>query len=374
MAEHRSTYQIPELPPPIEFETIAIYKILAEAKAGLAELKGIANAIPNQNILIETLSLQEAKESSEIENIITTQDDLYKSHYKSGEGLTGPAKEVILYRDAIRLGWKHLQESNGLITNRALIHQYQLLKSRMNGFRQNSGTVLKNTSGEIIYVPPQQSENIIRYMTALEMFINNDGDCNLDPLIKMAIIHHQFESIHPFSDGNGRIGRMLNVLYLCKTGYLDIPILYLSRAINSDKVTYYKLLQLIRDSKGSDHIDAWQNWVIFMLNAIVETSNATIELVTNIRQQMADMKIAIRDGHLSKIYSQDLLNNLFHHPYTRVEYLKQDLKVSRPTATNILNRLTEENLLKKTRQGRNNYYVNTKLVGLFLESGQSQST
>lgn len=304
-----STYAIPDLPPAVNFETIEIYKHLVAAKSSLAELKGLATTIPNKSILIDTLALQEARASSEIENIVTTQDALFRGDINLPGALTGPVKEVERYRDALKLGWDQLQSSQNLITNRMLVSQYQLLKQRDDGLRDCSGTVLKNNAGEIVYVPPQMPDNIIKYMTALERYINEDDDCSLDPLIKMAIIHHQFESIHPFSDGNGRVGRMLNVLFLCKVGLLDSPILYLSRAINARKNSYYRLLQAPRDVV--DNSDAWQNWVIFMLTSVAETAESTIVLVRSIRDLMSATKLAIRDGNLSKIYSQDLLNNLF---------------------------------------------------------------
>jgi len=366
MKTHKSIYAIPDLPPPVDLKTLEIYKALADAKAGLAELKGLATAIPNQGILIDTLALQEAKDSSEIENIVTTQDDLFRGELSLDASVAGPANEVAIYRDAMKLGWDHLHQTQGLITNRSLIIQYQMLKRRDDGFRDSAGTVLRNNHGEIIYVPPQIPENIVRHMIALERFINDDELSDLDPLIKMALIHHQFESIHPFSDGNGRVGRMLNVLYLCRTGLLDTPILYLSRAINAKKAAYYRLLQRVRDAEGNEQAKAWESWVVYMLEAVAETSQATILLVRGIRQQMADMKKKIRDGDLHKIYSQDLLNNLFRHPYTRVEFLQNDLDVSRNTATKYLDQLSEVGFLRKHRQGRNNYYINEKLVQLFL--------
>jgi cell filamentation protein, protein adenylyltransferase len=367
-----STYQIPDLPPPAAFETLAIYKALVAAKAGLAELKGIAAAIPNQGILIDTLALQEAKASSEIENIVTTQDDLFKGAIDLKATHAGPVKEVSRYRDAIHLGWRRLQETQGLITNRLLIEQYRMLKSREDGFRETAGTVLQGRGGAVVYVPPQRPDNIQKHMTALERFINDDEASNLDPLIKMAIIHHQFESIHPFPDGNGRVGRMLNVLYLCKAGLLETPILYLSRAINAHKADYYRLLQAPREASPEDLQAAWEEWVVFILRAVAETADATIRLVKGMRTQMASLKSAMRDGALAdkNIYSQDLLNNLFRHPYTRVEFVQKDLGVSRPTATKYLDLLATAGFLTKIRQGRNNYYVNDALADLFISVGE----
>ena len=252
----KPSYAIPALPPPANLETVPVFKALAKANRALAELKGRAATIPNQGILIDTLSLQEAKASSEIENIVTTQDELFQADLQL-EGPDSPAaNEVALYRDALKLGYDRLLTSDGLITNRMLIEIFRLLKRRDDGFRVTPGTALKNdATGEVVYVPPQDAREIEAAMSALERFINEDERSPLDPLIKMALIHHQFESIHPFPDGNGRIGRILNVLYLTRTGLLETPILYLSRHITRTKADYYRLIQAVR-TQG-----AWEEWI-----------------------------------------------------------------------------------------------------------------
>ena len=352
----KETYQIPNLPPDFDFETIAIMKALTRATRSLAEVKGRAPVIPNQGVLIDTLSLQEAKDSSEIENIVTTNDELFRGGYQKDTFLSGPAKEVAAYRDALRLGFEQLHET-GLITNRTLISMFQVLKNRTDGFRTLPGTVLENSAGKTVYVPPQRPSAIEEHMAALETFINTKDD--LDPLIRMAIIHHQFESIHPFPDGNGRVGRVLNVLYLSQTGLLNIPILYMSRGINRRKSDYYRLLQAVRDE------GAWEEWIIYILEVVTETSDLTLELIEGIRNQMAHFKSVIRERH-ARMYSQDLVNNLFRHPYTRIEFVMKDLDVSRPTATSYLEKLAKDNGLPITKivEGRNNYYVNEALVDL----------
>lgn len=354
-------YTISDLPPPVDLETVAVLKALAKANRALGELKGRAATIPNQGILIDTLALQEAKASSEIENIVTTQDELFHADLQM-EGPDSPAaKEVALYRDALKLGYHHLQESDGLITNRTLIEMFRLLKRREDGFRVTPGTALKNDlTGEVVYVPPQDAREIKAAMAALERFINEDEHSALDPLIKMALIHHQFESIHPFPDGNGRIGRILNVLYLTRAGLLETPILYLSRHITRTKADYYRLLQTARTQ------NAWEEWVLYMLEAAAETAQTTLALVEGIRSQMASVKTRMRD-ELSNLYSHDLLNNLFRHPYTRIEFVVQDLHVSRQTAAKYLDVLAERGFVAKQRSGRSNYYVNTDLVRLFLD-------
>lgn len=361
----KPTYAIPALPPPVELETVRVLKALAGANRALAELKGRAASIPNQGILIDSLSLQEAKASSEIENIVTTQDELFQADIFP-EGLESPAaREVALYRDALKLGYHRLRDTGGIIANNTLIDMFRLLKRREDGFRVTPGTALKHDgTGEIVYVPPQDGREVVARMSELERFVNEDDISTLDPLIKMALIHHQFESIHPFPDGNGRIGRILNVLYLTRTGLLDIPILYLSRHVTRTKPDYYRLLQAVRDEAGSAVV--WEGWVLYMLEAVEETARTTLALIEGIRSQMAAVKHRMR-ADLPKLYSQDLLNNLFRHPYTRIEFVERDLSVTRQTAAKYLDTLAEHGFVRKHRAGRSNYYINPDLVRLFLD-------
>lgn len=357
----KPTYQLPPLPPPGDLETPAVLRALAQAHRRLAELKGRAASIPNQGILIDTLVLQEAKASSEIENIVTTQDELFQFGLFPDGPESPAAKEVANYRDALKRGHDSLFQTQGLLTNNVIIEMFRILKRTTGDFRATPGTALKNeATGALVYVPPQSANEIRDQMTALEQFINDDGLSDLDPLVKMAIIHHQFESIHPFPDGNGRIGRIINVLYLTRTGLLDIPILYLSRYITAHKADYYRLLQAVRDE------GAWEAWLIYMLTAIAETAQQTLQLIEGMRQLMADYKRRIREEH-RRIYSQDLLNNLFRHPYTRIEFVQAELGVTRQTAAKYLDQLAEAGFVEKHQQGRSNYYINTPLVGLFLK-------
>lgn len=361
------SYAIPDLPPAAELETIRVYKELSVASRALAALKGEAKTIPNQGILIDTLTLQEAKASSEIENIVTTQDELFQSEAFPEDALSPAAKEVSLYRDALRLGYARLRESGGLIPNSALIDMFRMLKRRADDYRTMPGTALINDqTGRVVYVPPQDHASIVKHMSALERFINDDRLCELDPLIKMALIHHQFESIHPFPDGNGRIGRILNVLYLTRTDLLDIPVLYLSGFITRNKNLYYRSLQAVRDE------GAWEDWVVFMLKAVTETSTATVQLIIEIREQMKSAKERMR-AELPKIYSHDLLNNLFRHPYTRIEYVQTELGVTRQTAAKYLDALAEKGFISKQRAGNHNYYVNVPLVRLFVDSPETKA-
>ncbi len=354
------SYEIPSLPPPVDLETPKILRALAVAHRHLAELKGRAMAIPNQGILIDTLALQEAKASSEIENIVTTQDELFQASLFPDGPNSPSAKEVAYYRDALKCGFERMIDDKGLLTTNAIIEIFQVLKRTSERFRPGPGTALMNEkAGTLVYVPPQTHQEIQSKMNALEAFINDESLTELDPLIKMALIHHQFESIHPFSDGNGRVGRILNVLYLVQTGLLNTPILYLSRYITTHKADYYRLLQKVRDE------NAWEEWVIFMLKAVAATSRQTLQLIEGIGLLMADYKQRLRSDPNIK-YSQDLLNNLFRHPYTRIEFVQNELGVTRQTASKYLDQLGAAGFLEKHHQGRNNYYVNVPLVALLM--------
>ena len=357
----KATYRLPNLPPPGELETPEVLRALADAHRHLAELKGSAASIPNQSILIDTLALQEAKASSEVENIITTQDELFQASLFMEGGPGSPAaKEVAIYRDALKCGFDSLARNHGLLTNNTIIEMFRVLKRTDEGFRSVPGTALKNeATGAVVYVPPQSEAVIVEHMTALERFINDDAASALDPLVKMALIHHQFESIHPFADGNGRIGRIINVLYLTRVGLLEIPILYLSRYITTHKLDYYRLLQAVRDDGD------WIPWLLYMLRAVSTTARQTLELIEGMRSLMADYKRRLRE-HPSVKYSQDLLNNLFRHPYTRIEFLQNDLGITRQTAARYLDQLAEAGFVEKHQQGRNNYYINTPLMVLFM--------
>ncbi|MGX8881680.1 Fic family protein [Methylovorus sp. SPW-M1] len=334
------------------FDTPAILKKLASSSRKLAELKGIAAAIPNQGILINALGMQEAKDSSEIENIVTTQDEIFKNEVLPEAVTNLAAKEVQRYRQALRLGYDQVRQT-GLISANHIIEIQAELEQTNAGFRRLPGTSLRNGAGEVVYSPPQDPNIIIELMRDLERFINDDELFPADPLIKMALLHHQFESIHPFYDGNGRTGRILNVLYLVKENLLEVPVLYLSSHIVRTKSEYYRLLQAVRDH------DAWEDWVLYMLDAVDQTAAETIITVQAIKDALFDYKHRIRAGF--KFYSQDLINNLFTHPYTKIEFIQRDLKVSRLTATKYIEALVEAGFVQKHKIGRYNYYVNVAL-------------
>jgi len=352
------TQELSFLPLIVDVETKKVLKQVALAHRYLAELKGIAATIPNEQILINTLTLQEARDSSAIENIITTHDELFRAELQTDLILNTATKEVQNYASALRKGFELVRHDKILTLNH--IKQIQAeLEGNNAGFRKQLGTTLKNAAtGEVIYTPPQHPEDIEQLMSNLEQYLNNDELSDIDPLIKMAIIHHQFESIHPFYDGNGRTGRIINVLYLVCKDLLQLPILYLSRYIIENKQNYYQLLQQVRESSN------WENWLLFMLNGVIETAQRTIQLISEIKALMQKYKHRIR-SELPKIYSQDLLNNLFKHPYTKIEFVMTDLGVSRITATGYLEDLVALNLLEKHKMGRSNYYLNRPLYQLF---------
>lgn len=357
-------YDIPVLPLPYDLETKEVLKELANANRKLAELKGVAQTIPNEDILISSLTLQEAKDSSEVENIVTTQDELYKAGLQIKTQIANAAtKEVLRYRESISSGF-NLVRKNKLLTLNIIKNIQENLVDNNVGFRRTPGTFLQNDRKEIVYTPPQDKTEIENSMKNLEEFINDESMSNLDPLIKMAIIHHQFESIHPFYDGNGRTGRIINILYLVITGLIDLPILYLSRYITLNKSEYYRLIQAIRD-RNTDNSKEWEAWIIFMLRGVEKTSSDTISLIHGISQLMDQDKQILRPI-FKQSYKHELLNNLFFHPYTKIEYIEKDMMVQRKTATKYLDMIVETGILKKMKIGRENYYINTALAELFM--------
>ena len=366
-------YSIPSLPLPYDLETKEVLKQLNRANRKLAELKGVAQTIPNERILISSLTLQEAKDSSEVENIVTTQDDLYRAGLDpSHQFINAATKEVLFYREAINEGFRMVRNKD-ILTLNDIKHVQEILEQNTAGFRTTPGTQLKRENdGAVIYTPPQDGMAIVQYMSNLEQFINDDHLSQLDPLIKMAIIHHQFESIHPFYDGNGRTGRIINILYLVITGLLDLPILYLSRYITHNKGEYYRLIQAIRD-KNTDNAAEWEAWILFMLKGVEVTAEDTISLVKNIGRLMAEYKNVIRPDFGSK-YNHELLNGLFYHPYTKIDHVVANMQVSRQTASKYLDRIVALGLLKKEKMGKENYYINTRLMNLFIEFGQYKAT
>ncbi len=338
-----------------DLKTSRIFESLNEASRALAELKGFASSIPNQHILINAITINEAKDSSAIENIVTTHDSIYKVLTQSGFK-EASAKEVVDYRSAIWHGYEIINEK-GFISTNILVEIQAIIEPNKTGIRKTPGTNLVNSiTDKVIYTPPQQESEIRDLLKNLEDYINNFDD-GIDPLIKMALIHYQFESIHPFYDGNGRTGRILNVLYLVLNKLIDSPILYLSNYINKNKSDYYKLFNKFRENNN------YEDWIIYILKGIEETSKNTIELIKQIQSEMESYKEEFM-VKLPKIYSDELLYSLFFEVYTRINYIEDRCGVTRQTATNYLNQLTDAGLLEYEKVGRESIYKNTRLIEL----------
>lgn len=343
----------------INLKTNKILEQLTLSSRALAELKGYANTIPNMHILINAVTINEAKDSSAIENIVTTHDDIYKVLTESGYKEEN-AKEVVDYRNAIWTGYEQVKK-DGYINTNTIIKIQGTIEHNNAGIRELPGTELKNSiTGETIYTPPQNEQEIREYLKNLEDFINNNQD-SIDPLIKVCLIHYQFESIHPFYDGNGRTGRILNILYLVLNKLIDSPILYLSKYINKTKQEYYKLFNEVRDN------NKFEDWVLYILKGIEITSKETIELIEKIQIKMKDYKEEFRTK-LPKIYSKELLESLFYEVYTKISYIEKACDVTRITATSYLNQLEEIGLLESEKIGREKIYKNTRLIKLLSEN------
>ena len=350
-------FNLDPLPVSVELETTAVLRQAARSHRALAELKGAAASIPNETILIDTLALQEAKDSSAIENIITTEDDLFQGDVISGQFPSPAAKEVYNYTAALKIGLQRVRQQGFLRLDDVLAIQAALEENRA-GLRKLPGTVLRNEqTGEVIYEPPQDPAAVERLIGNFLEHFHRDEPGDPDPLVQMAVLHYQFESIHPFYDGNGRMGRILNLLHLVLHGLLDLPVLYLSRYIVRNKADYYRGLQTVRDA------GKWEAWLLYLLRAVEQTSRETLTKVRGIRELMQETKLRLRRD-LPKIYSQDLLNNLFRHPYTKIEFIERDFGVSRPTATKYLVALTKAGFVRKTKLGRTNFYINQPLFAL----------
>ncbi len=352
--------ELPLLPPDIPLTAKIFNKTVAANKA-LAELKGLAGLLPNQAIILNSLILKEAKDSSEIENIVTTQDKLYKAFSMESQNLDPAVKEVLNYREALWAG-RDMIKKKQLITVRDIIGIQEILIGNNAGIRQQPGTALKNSrTGEVIYTPPFGKEVIQEKLKNLEHYINTaNGD--IDPLIKMAVIHYQFESIHPFYDGNGRTGRILNVLYLIHQELLELPILYMSSYIIKHKKQYYDGLDQVRSK------DAWEDWILYILDTVQHTSNDTIRTIKSIRSLMDNMIITVKNKR-PKIYSKELVEVLFHQPYCRISALEDNLKITRFTASKYLQELEEIGLLKGEKVGRDMLYINKPLFSLLKQQG-----
>jgi len=360
MGQNTPHINLEKLPPLKEkVETIEILRQTNKSTAALAELKGIAKTIPNQAMLINAIVLQEAKDSSEIENIITTQDELYKALNVNKSKISAETKEVVNYRKAIFQGFE-IAKSQGFLRVNDIIKLQQELVDNNAGIRATPGTVLKNeTTGEVVYTPPQDKAEILELLSNFIIHFNENKD-DLSPLINLAILHYQFESIHPFYDGNGRTGRILNILYLILNELIDVPILYLSSYIIKHKQEYYKLLN------QTNHTGNWEEWILFMLKAVESTSKETISKIINIKTLLDETILKVQTKS-PKIYRKELVELLFEQPYSKIDYVVEKLNVERKAASRYLKELENIGILKSQKAGRETLYINTELIEILKQ-------
>jgi Fic family protein len=354
--------KLPFLPPkPKTIETMPVLKQVSKSAVALAELKGLAKTLPNPAILINAVVLREAQASSEIENVVTTQDKLYQALFAKSVKPDDATKEVLRYREALLMGTELIKKRGFLNTNGIIAIQKELEENNA-GIRKLPGTALVNpATREVIYTPPDDFEIIGRLMGNLEEYLNGDLD-DISPLIKLAVQHYQFESIHPFYDGNGRTGRIINVLYLILKDLLDEPILYLSSFIIKNKRDYYRLLQEVRTKNN------WEDWILYMLKGIEETALETIQQINQINTLFSQTQKIVQQK-LPRIYSKDLIEQLFVHPYCKNEFLVNNLNLNRKTASSYLKNLENLDILYSEEKGKELIYVNIKLYKL-LKKGK----
>lgn len=352
---------LPFLPPsPDHIETVQVLKQESKSAVALAELKGLARTLPNQGMLINAIVLKEAQASSEVENIITTHDNLYRALTARSIKIDPSTKEVLRYREALLYGFEEIIKKGFLNTN-GIIRVQGMVEENNAGLRKLPGTALKNDlTGEIIYTPPDDKDSIIRLMKNLEDFLNDD-QTELSSLIRMAIQHYQFESIHPFYDGNGRTGRIINVLYLILHHLLDVPVLYLSEYIIKRKSDYYRLLQEVRTTGN------WEGWILFMLKSIEETAGKTIARIHGINELFDEIQVKVK-AEAPKIYSKDLIEQLFVYPYTKIEYISNGLNVERKAASRYLRSLESIGILKLEPIGKEKIFINHRLYELLRKN------
>ncbi|MCC5937149.1 MAG: Fic family protein [Lunatimonas sp.] len=349
---------LPALPPQIELETKGILLKTISASRALSQLNGAIRNLPNPTLFLDTIHLQEAKASSAIENIITTNDDLYQSLIADKKFENPETKEVLRYKQALWLGLERL-EARPFITTNLCIELVQTIKGNTAGIRNTPGTTLSNTNGEVIYTPPGGEDVIRQKLVEWEKFINDDE--SFDPLIKMALMHYQFEAIHPFADGNGRTGRILLLLFLKQSGLLDIPAIYLSEYIIQHKNDYYRLLRGVTEEQN------WEKFIRYMLEMVEKTANHGLKRLENVTQLMEFTADSIR-AKLPKIYSKDLVEIIFRLPYTKRQSLIDAGLGTPKTVGNYLSTLEEEGFLVSKKVGKEKLYLNTPLMNILENS------
>ncbi|MDQ1151896.1 Fic family protein [Sphingobacterium zeae] len=343
---------LPLLPPTKDIETKKILRKTISAGRVLAQLNGTLLNLPNPTLFLDTIYLQEAKASSEVENIITTNDELYRSFVADKKIENLSTKEVLSYKKALWLGLEELK-AKPFITTNLCIKIVQCIKQNNASIRVTPGTTLSNNRGEIIYTPPS-GETIIREKLAnLEKFINEES--NIDPLIKMALLHYQFEAIHPFVDGNGRTGRILLLLYLKLSGLLEVPAIYLSEYIIQNKNDYYTKLRGVTENEN------WEDYILYMLDMIEQTASKSLKRLNLITQAIEEMSTNIKTK-LPKMYSKDLVEILFRLPYTKRQNLIDDNLGNAKTVGNYLIALEQNGILESVKVGKEKLYLNQKLL------------
>ena len=350
---------LPLLPPKTELENVEILRMAISANKALAELKGIGASIPNQNILINSLTLQEAKHSSEIENVITTNDALYKAFSAKTNKIDVATKEVLYYRKALWEGFEHLK-NKGLLTTNLFIKLVQTIKENQSGIRHTPGTKIANQrTGEVVYSPPEGEKIIRDKLSNFEKYLHEDSD--IDPLVKLAVLHYQFEAIHPFSDGNGRTGRIINILYLIQQNLLEFPVLYLSKYIIEHKSDYYTLLRNVTEK------NEWHPWILYILAAIEQASDFTNKKIIDIRDLLESTLKLAKEKLPSRVYSKELIELLFYQPYCKGQFLVDAGIAQRQSAADYLKELEKIDILKTYKKGKEKLYLNVELYELLAK-------
>jgi Fic family protein len=348
---------LPPLPPEAEIETPAVLKAAITANRALAELKGKSESLPNPSMLVNAIVLQEAKSSSEIENIVTTNDKLFTALSAEDSGTDPQTKEVLRYRQAMWKGVGALQK--GPLSTDLFISLMQTIKETDAGIRTEPGTVIANpNTRKVIYWPPEGEGLIRNLLENLEQYLQADDET--DPLVKMAVAHYQFEAIHPFDDGNGRTGRLINILWLMEQGLLNHPVLYLSDTIINQKQKYYNLL------RGVTEKEEWEPWILFMLDAVEATSRGTMERIDQILAALNETLQMAREKLPARVYSKELIELLFEQPYCKVKFLVDRGIAKRQTAAEYLRELEQAGILKSKQVGRENLFLNVRLYEVFM--------
>ncbi len=354
---HAPHNDLPPLPPKLELETKPVLKLCIEARAALAELKNAGELIPNQSVLINTIPIREARDSSAIENIVTTEDKLFRQSAMNEKNADPATKETLRYRTALHAGFQEIQ-TKPLSTSTAIL-MCRIIKGADIGIRTTPGVLLKNDlTGDTIYTPPEGEALLRALMSNWERFLHNNND--IDPLVRMAVGHYQFEAIHPFGDGNGRTGRALNILFLINEGLLNIPVLYLSSYIHNHRSEYYRLLQDVAARQ------AWEPWLLFMLKAVWESAQWATDKIHAIRHLMEHTSDYVAHA-APKLHSRPLLDVIFTHPYCKIADIVSAGVAKRAAASRYLRKLEEIKVLYCFQEGREKYFVHPKFLDLLVE-------